>query len=73
MPHTTHTIVATILFIHVFLGAVIGLGVTLPFLVLLTVVTIIIIITVVYHVKRRRYRHYQLHRVAMSQLDDEPA
>ena len=54
--------------------AVIGLSVGVPFVVLLTLVIIIVVVTAVYLVRRRRYRHYQLHRVAMSQVDeDEPA
>jgi hypothetical protein len=51
-----------------------GLSVGVTFVVLLTLVIIIVVITVVYLMRRRRYRHYQLHRVAMSQVDeDEPA
>ena len=39
--------------------------------IVIVLITIIVVITGVYLIKRRRYRHYQLHRMTMSQVDDE--
>ena len=53
------------------LGGVIGAVVAILLLVLLTLVTIIIVITVVYLIRRRPYRHYHRHPVAIN-MGDKP-
>ena len=46
-------------------------AVTVPLVVLLLIAAVIVIVAGVYWARLRRKRHYQFHRMAMSQVDDD--